>query len=88
MPAIAAPRHQPAAAVSAPRVAVLAVACLVSTACGSVEKAAAQDPMRCERDPSCSKGRDKYMDCTKQCVDDPECMDRCRTMQVDYVGQP
>jgi hypothetical protein len=56
--------------------------------CGSVERAAAHDPMRCERDPACSKGRDNYADCTKQCVDDPECTDRCRTMQVDRVGAP
>jgi hypothetical protein len=57
-------------------------------ACASVEKAAAHDPMRCERDPSCSKGRDAYVDCTKQCVDDPECVDRCRTMQIDRAGHP
>ena len=67
---------------------VCAFALVGSAACGAVEKAAAQDPMRCERDPSCAKGKDKYIDCSKQCVDDPECMDRCRTMQVDRAGHP
>jgi hypothetical protein len=71
------------------RLLVLGLACLAGApACASVEKAAAHDPMRCERDPSCSKGRDNYVDCTKQCVDDPECTDRCRGSQVDRVGHP
>jgi hypothetical protein len=61
---------------------------LAVSSCGAAQKAAAQDPMRCERDPSCSKGRDIYVDCTRQCVDDPECTDRCRTMQVDRTGHP
>lgn len=45
--------------------------------CGHLEKAAAQDPQRCERDPKCQK-RDRANDCTTQCVDDPACMDRCQ----------
>ena len=70
-------------------VAAALAACVAGApACASVEKAAAKDPMRCERDPSCSRGRANYADCTKQCVDDPECTDRCRTMQVDRVGHP
>ena len=88
--------HRPAAAfaVSAPRIAAWAVFALLTglgtmqTGCGSVEKAAAKDPMKCERDPSCGKGRDVYADCTQQCVDDPQCMDRCREMQSDRVGKP
>ncbi|MGO9838946.1 MAG: hypothetical protein ACLP1X_32595 [Polyangiaceae bacterium] len=44
--------------------------------------------MRCERDPSCSKGRSSYIDCSKQCVDDPACMDLCREMQIDRTGVP
>jgi|HubBroStandDraft_6_1064221.scaffolds.fasta_scaffold1594522_2 hypothetical protein len=71
------------------RAAAVLVVCLSGApGCGSMQKAAAQDPMRCERDPSCSKGRDNYADCTKQCVDDPECTDRCRMMQSDRVGAP
>jgi hypothetical protein len=52
-------------------------------ACGSLESAAARDPMRCERDPSCAKARAAYADCTRQCNDDPECIDRCSQAQVD-----
>jgi hypothetical protein len=61
---------------------------LLPAGCGAAEKAAAKDPVRCERDPSCGKGRDVYIDCSKQCVDDPECTDRCRGMQTDRVGHP
>lgn len=45
--------------------------------CGHLERAAAKDPQRCERDPKC-QSRDRMNDCTTQCVDDPACMDRCR----------
>jgi hypothetical protein len=70
--------------------AFVATALLVfaASSCAAAEKAAAKDPMKCERDPSCAKGRDTYADCTKQCVDNPECMDRCRLMQVDRQGKP
>jgi hypothetical protein len=57
-------------------------------ACATVEKAAAKDPMKCERDPSCSRGRTSYQDCYKQCVDDPACVERCETVQrgIDGAG--
>jgi len=57
--------------------------------CGAAENAAARDPMRCERDPTCSRGRSTYADCTRQCADNPECMDRCRQVQegVDRTGR-
>ena len=45
--------------------------------CAHVERAAAKDPQRCERDPKC-QSRDRANDCTTQCVDDPACMDRCQ----------
>ncbi len=45
--------------------------------CAHLEKAAAKDPQRCERDPKC-QSRDRMNDCTTQCVDDPACMDRCK----------
>ncbi len=59
-------------------------------ACGAAEKAAAKDPMHCERDPSCAKARGSYPDCTRQCADNPECMDRCRQVQqgTDSLGRP
>jgi hypothetical protein len=58
--------------------------------CGSAQAAAARDPMHCERDPACSKARGAYPDCTRQCNDDPECVDRCRQVQQgsDSLGMP
>ena len=69
-------------------VAVAIAAIAGSAACGAAEKAAAKDPMRCERDPSCAKARGAYPDCARQCSDDPECMDRCRQVQqgTDALG--
>ncbi len=56
--------------------------------CATAENAAAKDPMKCERDPSCSRARSSYADCTRQCVDDPECVRRCDQMQrqIDSMG--
>jgi hypothetical protein len=68
------------------RLGPLALAGLLS-ACATVQKAAAQDPMRCEQDPNCSKGRSSYQDCTRQCVDDPQCMERCEAVQSGIDGQ-
>jgi len=58
------------------------------TACASAENAAARDPMKCERDPNCSRARASYADCTRQCADNPECMSRCEQVQhqVDSMG--
>jgi hypothetical protein len=70
--------------------AVLLVSGLAS-GCGSAPAAArARDPMRCERDPACSRARGSFPDCTKQCVDDQECEARCEEVQhgVDGVGHP
>ena len=71
------------------RGALLLVAWLAS-ACGSAAATAAKDPMRCERDPACSRARGSFPDCTKQCVDDQECESRCEQVQqqVDGVGHP
>jgi hypothetical protein len=55
-------------------------------ACGIFTKAAAKDPMMCERDPSCAKSKGSYIDCSKQCVDNPECTDRCKTVQNPAIG--
>jgi hypothetical protein len=68
-------------------VARLGIAACVATlsACSLFTKAAAKDPMQCERDPACAKYR-SYIDCSKQCVDDPECTDRCKSVQNPAVG--
>jgi hypothetical protein len=57
-------------------------------ACGTVEKAAAKDPMVCERDPNCSRGRSSYQDCYRQCVDDPQCVERCQSVQQQIDSPP
>jgi hypothetical protein len=46
--------------------------------CSTLTKAAAEDPMKCERDPKCAAHQDKAKDCVTMCVDDPACIDRCR----------
>jgi hypothetical protein len=62
--------------------------CALTAACASAERAAAKDPMKCERDPSCAKQRGGYADCTRQCADNPECVDRCQQVQkqMDSLG--
>jgi hypothetical protein len=59
-----------------------------SAGCAAAEKAAAKDPVQCERDPSCARYRGRYPDCTKQCSDDPECVARCEEVQrgIDTTG--
>lgn len=54
---------------------------LGSLGCAKVTAAAANDPMRCERDPGCQK-RNKHQDCSLQCVDDPACMQRCEEVRA------
>jgi hypothetical protein len=51
-------------------------------ACSTMEKAAREDPLRCERDPKCDKKRGRTADCSRQCNDDPACMDRCEQVQA------
>lgn len=67
------------------------VLCLAATfgaavSCKSMQKAAQEDPMKCERDPKCEKKRGRTMDCSRQCNDDPACMDRCQQVQVTNGG--
>lgn len=50
--------------------------------CASVQKAAAEDPMKCERDAKCDKKRTRMSDCSTQCVDDPACMSRCEQVRA------
>jgi hypothetical protein len=49
--------------------------------CAASERAAREDPMKCERDPKCEKKRGRTQDCSMQCNDDPACMERCETVQ-------
>lgn len=48
--------------------------------CNTMQKAASEDPMKCERDPKCDKKRHKSADCSTQCSDDPACVERCETI--------
>jgi len=73
---------------TAVRLLCAAALALAAAACGSPTAAAAKDPMRCERDPVCAKQRAGFHDCSFQCVDNPECMDRCREMNSDGIGHP
>jgi hypothetical protein len=65
------------------------LAWLACSGCGGPRVgAAARDPMQCERNPDCAKARGSYIDCTEQCADNPECVDRCHEAQVDRMGHP
>lgn len=59
----------------------LLVGLFLLTACSSMEKAAKEDPMKCERDPKCEKKRGRQQDCSTQCSDDPACVERCEQIQ-------
>jgi len=67
------------------RAALVALAAVALAGCAkagdAVVNAASKDPMKCERDPKCSRYRSSYVDCTQQCVDDPECMRLCEQIQ-------
>ena len=66
-------------------VALLAIG-IASSGCKSMQKAASEDPMKCERDPKCEKKRGRTADCSRQCNDDPACMDRCEQVQRSNGG--
>ena len=53
-----------------------------ATACGALERAAAKDPVKCERDPTCAGKRGRATDCDTQCTSDPVCVERCREIEV------
>ncbi|HVJ90216.1 MAG TPA: hypothetical protein VM580_10470 [Labilithrix sp.] len=50
--------------------------------CSVAQRAAQEDPMKCERDPKCEKKRGRTMDCSLQCSDDPACVERCEQFQA------
>ena len=54
--------------------------------CSSLQRAAREDPMKCERDAKCDKKRTRTNDCSTQCVDDPACMNRCEQVQAPNGG--
>jgi hypothetical protein len=66
-------------------VALLALG-FTASACKSMQKAAQEDPMKCERDPKCDKKRGRVADCSRQCADDPACMNRCEQIQAPNSG--
>jgi hypothetical protein len=71
------------------RLAALGAAASVAGACGAAAQGRqSTDPMKCERDPQCTKARAGYRDCSFQCQDDPACMDRCREADPDGLGHP
>jgi hypothetical protein len=51
-------------------------------ACRMAQKAAQEDPLKCERDPKCEKKPGRTADCSMQCSDDPACMERCEQVQA------
>ena len=61
---------------------VLLVLLLAVGGCRAAQRAASEDPMKCERDPKCDKKRGRTMDCSMQCSDDPACVERCETFQA------
>lgn len=53
-----------------------------SVGCQAAQRAAKDDPMKCERDPKCDSKRGRTADCSRQCNDDPACMARCEQVQA------
>ena len=60
------------------RALLFALPLLLVGACATVEKAAAKDPQKCERDPDCAAKQGKARDCSTSCSDNIECMERCQ----------
>jgi hypothetical protein len=60
---------------------LLAISLVVLFACGGSKPRADAPPAGCENDPKCA-ARQRVFDCSKQCSDDPACVDRCREMNV------
>ena len=60
---------------------LLIVLVLAGIGCSSVEKAAARDPMKCERDPECAGRLEKSRDCATSCADNIDCMKRCEEVR-------
>lgn len=63
------------------RALALALPLLLLGACATMEKAAAKDPEKCERNPECAAKQGKARECSTSCVDNIECMERCQQIQ-------
>ena len=63
-----------------------AASLVLLASCAATQKAARQDPMKCERDPKCEKKRGRTADCSRQCNDDPACVERCEQVQYSNGG--
>ncbi len=63
----------------------MALSVLALASCAAAQKAAKEDPMKCERDPKCEQKRGRTQDCSRQCSDDPACVERCE--QVNYPNR-
>ncbi|CAN5677062.1 hypothetical protein BH09MYX1_BH09MYX1_35660 [soil metagenome] len=59
------------------RLALVLVLVLVP-GCAAVERAAANDPQKCERNPKCESKQGNSRDCATSCADNIECMERCQ----------
>ena len=55
-------------------------------ACNTLQASAQKDPLKCERDPKCTQ-KSRAADCSRQCADDPACVDRCTEMNVSSGAQ-
>jgi hypothetical protein len=56
----------------------LVIVASASTGCAAVERAAANDPQKCERDPKCASKQGNSRDCATACADNIDCMERCQ----------
>ncbi len=65
-----------------PTLAALIFVATLLGACGGLQGAASKDPMKCERDPNCPR-KNRGLDCSTQCADDPACVDRCNEVQIN-----
>ncbi|HEX7667274.1 MAG TPA: hypothetical protein VF407_22235 [Polyangiaceae bacterium] len=61
---------------------IFVVLAITSLGCASVEKAAAQDPQKCERDPKCKTKSDRSADCITACSDNYDCIQRCEQVSA------
>lgn len=53
----------------------------LSAGCGAAQRAAAKDPIKCERDPDCVGKQGRSRDCSTACSDNIDCMERCQQIQ-------
>lgn len=59
----------------------LTLAGALGLGCGAAQRAAARDPIKCERDPGCMNKQGRNRDCSTACSDNIDCMERCQQIQ-------